>query len=1139
MNLRRNLIYFWRINLAVLLGAALAATVLTGALLVGDSVRGSLRDLTLTRLGAIDDVLVSNRFFRENLAADIVAGHRPHRIAACAPAILLTGAAVNGQSRARATSVNILGVDGRFTRFFRTSAPALADSLTTFLQEPPRQIFPSVVINQALQKELGVAPGDALLLYLERHSDIHRELLFADREADALVRSLRLTVRAIVPDEHLGRFGLQPAQTLPLNAFVALPVLQRALDQPRSAGVNALFLQRMTPATAASEPLDAASILQPVWRLEDLGLRFRRSDGAAVLESREFILENALAAAAEQVAESLQVPVMPVFTYLANEIWHGGQRMPYATVAALDISRAALFGGLTLADRTPAPAPAGNEILLNRWAADDLLAHPRDMLKIIFYQADSNPEGLRTDSARFVVSGTVRMSGLGANPLLTPEFPGIHDAPNIRDWDPPFPVHLDWIRPKDEAYWDQYRAAPRAFISLQSGQRLWQSRFGKLTSLWLAPGNGNTENPITSFNEKLLATVRPEQLGMAFDPVKARGLQAAAGATDFSGLFIGFSLFLIVAAVLLVGLLFRLGVEQRVREVGILLATGYPLRRVQRQFLGEGLVIAGLGTLLGIPGALGYAALMMTGLRTWWSAATGTGYLFLHVSSASLVTGFLASLAAVALSIWLTLRKLQKIPAVALVAGVAELDPPPKESRGRLKNRGRSMPWLILSGAVLLSTGGALVPENARAGLFFGSGALLLIAGLIFTARWLRGSGAATGHPGGLWSMAARNNARKPSRSMLGIALVAGACFVIVSVGAFRTDFREIDIRKASGTGGYALVAQSDIPLFHDLNTDAGRFALGISGAADTLLNAAGIMPFRLRPGEDASCLNLYQPRQPRILGVPKAQIGRGGFRFQASLEDSDNPWQLLEKEIGPGIIPAIGDANSVQWILHAALGQDIAIPADNGQTVKLRLVALLSKSIFQSELLIAEESFRKYFPSRAGYRYFLIDAPPEKSAAIAGMLENNLGDYGLDVTSTTEKLAGYQAVENTYLSVFQTLGGLGLLLGTLGLGIVLFRNVLERRGELATLRAFGFRRQLLRNLLLAENGLLILWGMLIGTVSALIAVFPQLFNRMTEVPWLSLGLTLLAVFLAGIAASALAAAAALRIPLLPALKAE
>ena len=145
--------------------------------------------------------------------------------------------------------------------------------------------------------------------------------------------------------------------------------------------------------------------------------------------------------------------------------------------------------------------------------------------------------------------------------------------------------------------------------------------------------------------------------------------------------------------------------------------------------------------------------------------------------------------------------------------------------------------------------------------------------------------------------------------------------------------------------------------------------------------------------------------------------------------------------------------------------------------------------------------------------------------------------DYGLDVTSTIDKLASYRAVENTYLSTFQTLGGLGLLLGTLGLGIVLLRNVIERSGELATLRAFGFRRAMLSLMLLWENGFLLLTGILIGTISALIAVAPHLTTPGAQVPWLSLVMTLVSVFLVGMIASAIAVSFALRRPLLPALK--
>jgi ABC-type antimicrobial peptide transport system permease subunit len=135
--------------------------------------------------------------------------------------------------------------------------------------------------------------------------------------------------------------------------------------------------------------------------------------------------------------------------------------------------------------------------------------------------------------------------------------------------------------------------------------------------------------------------------------------------------------------------------------------------------------------------------------------------------------------------------------------------------------------------------------------------------------------------------------------------------------------------------------------------------------------------------------------------------------------------------------------------------------------------------------------------------------------------------------------LANYGAVENTYLSVFQTLGGLGLLLGTLGLGIILIRNVIERRGELATLRTFGFRRSTLAAMLVTENGFLIFCGILIGSFSALVAVMPHLLGGHSQAPWLSLALTLMLVLMVGLLASWVAVSLALRIPLLPALKAE
>ena len=68
-------------------------------------------------------------------------------------------------------------------------------------------------------------------------------------------------------------------------------------------------------------------------------------------------------------------------------------------------------------------------------------------------------------------------------------------------------------------------------------------------------------------------------------------------------LFLAFSFFLIAAALMLVGLLFRLNLERRAREVGLLRAAGYPLATVRRLLLVEGLIVAAIGSAVGLVAA--------------------------------------------------------------------------------------------------------------------------------------------------------------------------------------------------------------------------------------------------------------------------------------------------------------------------------------------------------------------------------------------------------------------------------------------------------------------------------------------------------------------------------------------------------
>jgi len=132
-----------------------------------------------------------------------------------------------------------------------------------------------------------------------------------------------------------------------------------------------------------------------------------------------------------------------------------------------------------------------------------------------------------------------------------------------------------------------------------------------------------------------------------------------------------------------------------------------------------------------------------------------------------------------------------------------------------------------------------------------------------------------------------------------------------------------------------------------------------------------------------------------------------------------------------------------------------------------------------------------------------------------------------------------YAAVQNTYLSTFQTLGGLGLILGTIGLTAVMLRNIWERRSELALMRAIGFSIRGLGGMVLVENAALVVTGLTIGTAAAVIAVAPHLFSRPQGLPWLSVGAILVGVFLTAMVSGVAALVPTLRAPLLPALRSE
>lgn len=1141
----RGLRHAWRTNLAIVLGVAVSAAVIGGALIVGDSVRASLRQMTLDRLGDVDQVVTGPRFFTQQLSESVSA----------APAIVMV-AGVQRKADAftrRASQVNVYGIESRGWQLLRGNPAQCPQG-------------PTAVINQPLAGALGAAVGQEITIWIELPSAVPRDTLLGKRDNDA--QEVTVTVAAILPDgPGAARFGLNPTQQLPMNVYVSLDTLQDALDlaaiKPTKrdpvgapARINSMLIGASTPPTA-----DLTKQLRERWTLNDLNLRIvhDKALNALSIESEQMLLEPRFTQAAQDAAVKLGVPTSPVLVYLANWLRNPNDAKAYSmysTVAGLDLLEIpAEFGPFEFVGEKPSSWSEG-DVILNEFLAEDLKVRVGDTIRFGYHLVGSQGE-LPEEERTAVVRGIVKMTGAAIDQNLTPHVKGVTDADSLDDWDQPFPMKLDEVTNRDDQYWTDYRATPKAFFRLDAAQKLWRSRYGSLTSVRIAIPAGKTfEETRATVTQSLLASINPADVGLAVQPVKSIGLQAASGATDFTGLFIGFSFFLILAAMILVGLLFRLALEQRVRQLGLLGAIGWSPSQIRRLMLGEGAALVIVGSVLGGVLAVGYAQVMIYGLKTWWIGAIGTRFLIVDVQPLALMIGILAAGATSFGAIIWGLRQLRTISLRERLAGVSDVTTTDTtRSHAGLRaaiSGGVAVVLILASGLGLMPAQEAFSGFSWSVVAFFLAGMLFLACGLWTFSAWLQ-----VGHHGavprrgmgGLVRLGGRNAARRRPRSVLTMGLIASATFVVAAVAAGHKNPAREAPDKTSGNGGFTLVAESSSPILYDLNTEDGRRKVNLEArtpAQAAALAAMKIFPFRTKPGEDASCLNLFQSRAPTILGVPEAMIQRGGFKF---IGGGSEMWQKLHGgtlAITDGIslhgdeVPVLGDMNTLMFNLKKGVGGKLAYPAEDA-TFKtwLTVQGMFDGAVFQGVLLMSEENFLKLFPERKGFQYFLVEVPPEHAVAAAELLETELAEYGFDTEPVAERLARFLAVQNTYLSTFQSLGGLGLLLGTIGLATVMLRNVLERQAELALLRAVGFRSSQIATLVLSETVLLLGWGLVTGTVAALLSMGPHLMSTGADVPWGSGAGLLFAISLTGLLSAAMAVRTAVSVPIVTTLRGE
>jgi len=1152
----RNLAYHARGNFAVLLGVTVGSAVLTGALLVGDSLRGSLRERVERQLGGID----AAAFLPRPIPADRIEG-LPGQVV---PVLFLSGSLQGPGEPATAPylgRVTVLGVDERFK-------PAGVSGIDWTGTE--RQI----VLSLRVAEKLGVKVGDKVTLGVERFSDLPRTSSFVKRTSEDVTATAEFDVVAVLPaDAPENDFNLTPNPAAPLNVFVPIRTLSRLALRSTDARATLLLARG-----ASTTDLDDS--LRGKLRIEDYGLKFRsieyepkyRSGGYVSVESTELILSPTNVKAILAAANDRQLRAEPTVIYVADALSFDKKEIPYPIVAGLNPYANPPLGPFVPKGVTDV---ADGDVVLLDWKGSELNGLPAGTkIRMTYFDPEVEGEG-KLQTAELKLRGYIPFTGAAHDRNLAPEIRGVTDVrANLSklDYPPVLPkekinARVPDSHPRAVFFNENNKATPMAYVNLETGRKLFGSRYGSDTSVRIVPPPGiPPEETIERLKTDILQRLDSKANGFAFDPIRQRLLSASVGGTDFGGLFLGFSCFLIASALMLVGLLFRLSLDRRAKEIGLLLAAGFAVKQVRRLLLAEGLMVAMIGALIGLGLGVAYNRLLLTVLLNLWPDEGIKAYFKPHSSLLSFVIGFSATVLMAFGALWWSVRGLVKVAPPALLRGettVAEIS---------LTGSSRVLKLLALValvfGAASIVAGGFIDNPDFRAMSFFGGGGLLLAAALMGMSIWMRRRRHTLVNGRGFPALAqlgTRNAARNPGRSLLTASLLAAAAFLLVAVESFRRQPSEEFLTKTGGSGGYNLIAECDIPLFQSFENGPGRADLeqqlqrayapkdsdpdsppvtpAFLKAKEQLGAMEEVLMLRRRGGDDASCANLFQATRPRVLGVPHSLIaGERRFKFYETLakspEEKANPWRLLENPSKSGAVPVFCEQNTAQWMLKKGVGDEFTMPGDDGEIITFRIVGTLVDSPFQSELISSDEEFARVFPKQSGYRMFLIRTAPGQEEAVARVLQVGFRANGFTATPTRERVEAYQAVIGAYLSTFQLLGGLGLLLGVLGLAVVILRGVWERLGELALLRAMGYRTLALQFLVLVENALLLVLGLAIGVVTALASVAPHVASG-AAVPWLRLAALLGLVLAVGFVVASVATAGILRVPLIPALRRE
>jgi len=1012
-------------------------------------VKVGLQNLVGIRLGNIDlSASSGDRYLTDSLTRRI----QSDLGIPVTSALQLEGSATAGGGEIRLPKVQVFGIDPSFKEVL---GPGTFDSPVNENE---------AIISDNMASRLNVSSGDEMLIRISKPGPVPIDAPFVS-DAENIIQ-VRVTIKQIAGKELHGRFHLQNTQSAPFNVFLNKTHLQKlaGLD-----GLSNLILMAGNGRVSAELAEQAITNNRSIG---DAGLNLSRHPvtGKWILRTPRVFFD----AATLKAIESVPVDKNFFFSYFINEFQAGANTTPYSFVSTL-----------------PDNQVGTGEILINRWLADDLKAGAGDSVVLSYFMVGPL-RNLTVQKTAFRIAGILEMNDPRCDRTLMPEIPGLSDAGNCRDWETSIPINLDKIRDKDESYWNEYRGTPKAFINPVIAASLWENRFGRYTQVQF-----NSDIKQEDIIHGILSHLKPSDIGIVVREPAHEGMAAAASGVDFSGLFLGLSFFLIAGGIILTILLIRLGVEGRKTQIGTYRAMGWPEKRVRRLLLLEYSLVGVIGTLLGLVLTFFYTTLIFKALGGVWNDIVLTDALQPIFKPTSLLLGTGISILVSFGSAWLALRQFFKHKGVELMSesGGEDWRFPQKIL---LRFSAFAGFW-----SVLMLVYGIWRIESVSATFFFTAGTTMLVSQMLLAIGLIKYHTTGKSQIFNLNSLSLSNIRQNSNRSLSVILLFSIGMFMVIAIGANRKSVpretqagtqNNASLRDPSGTGGFTFYMETTVPVPDNLNKPDIRAKYGLETPSE-------FVQMKKLQGDDASCLNLNRVSNPPLLGVPAGSFS-GRFRFQ-TLEDDQfkaDPWKMLEQTRGKNIITAVADQTVIQWGLGLKIGDTLKYKTETGDTLHVVLAGGLANSIFQGNVLISETNFMQHWPSVSGTNILLVGANRDEIEPVKSELENIFRDYGADLKPATSKLAEYNSVENTYLSIFLVMGALAMLLGTIGLAIILARNLQERRSEIALFRATGFSKKRILWLLVREYFLLLIYGTLAGGMSALVSILPGLFNPAGEV---------------------------------------